>query len=151
VEQVADAARQRLQEPDVGDRRGQVDVAEPLAADLGLDDLDAALLTDDAAGLHALVLSAVALVILYRPEDLRAEEAITLRLERPVVDGLRLLHLAVRPLADLLRARQRDADRAERERVFRLLEEVEDVFHGVSLFTSAKLVGLGRPTDPLER
>ena len=74
VEQVADTRRQRLQEPDVRDRRGQVDVAEALTADLGLDDFDAALLADDAAVLHALVLAAVALVVLHRPEDLGAEE-----------------------------------------------------------------------------
>ena len=34
VEHVADARRQALQEPDVRDRRGQVDVAEALAAHL---------------------------------------------------------------------------------------------------------------------
>ncbi len=33
-------------------------------------------------------------------------------------------------LADLLRAGERDADGAERERVLRLLEEIEDVLHG---------------------
>ncbi len=85
VEHVADAPRQALQEPDVRDRRGQVDVAEALTAHLGLDDLDAALLADDPAVLHALVLAAVALVVLHRPEDLRAEEAVPLRLERAVV------------------------------------------------------------------
>jgi hypothetical protein len=111
VEQVADPRRERLQEPDVGDRRGQVDVAEPLTPHLGLDDLDAALLADDAPVLHALVFAAEALVVLHRSEDLGAEQAITLRLEGPVVDGLGLLHLAVRPLADLLRRRDRDADR----------------------------------------
>ena len=114
VEQVADARRQRLQEPDVRDRRGQVDVAEALAAHLGLDDLDAALLADDPAVLHALVLAAVALVVLHWAKDLRAEEAVAFRLEGPVVDRLRLLHLAVRPLADLLRRGQRDADRARK-------------------------------------
>ena len=128
--------RQRLQEPDVRDRRGQLDVAQALTAHLGLDDLDAALLADDAAVLHALVLAAVALVVLHRPKDLRAEQTVPLRLERAVVDRLRLLHLAVGPLADLLRRRQRDANRAERKRVLRLLEEVEDVFHVVSLSPS---------------
>ena len=95
--------RQALQEPDVRDRRGEVDVAHALAADLRLDDLDAALLADDAAVLHALVLAADALVVLHRAEDLGAEEAVPLRLEGPVVDGLRLLDLAVRPRPDLLR------------------------------------------------
>src|SRR5262249_4717858 len=102
-------------------------------ADLGLDDLDAALLADHAAVLHALVLAAVALVVLDRAEDLGAEQAVALGLERPVVDGLGLLDLAVRPLADLLRRGQHDADRGEGTRVLRLLEEVEDVLHGCSL------------------
>ena len=136
--------RQRLQEPDVRDRRGQVDVAEALTTHLGLDDLDAALLADDAAVLHALVLAAVALVVLDGPKDLRAEETVPLRLERAVVDRLRLLHFAVGPLADLVRRRQRDADRAERKRILRLLEEVEDVFHGVSF---DRLTGLGIRLD----
>jgi hypothetical protein len=54
--------------------------------------------------LHALVLAAQALVVLDRPEDARAEQAVTLRLERAVVDGFRLLDLAVGPGQDLLRA-----------------------------------------------
>ena len=59
----------------------------------GLRDLDAALLADDAAVLQALVLAAQALVVLDGPEDLGAEETVALRLERAVVDGLRLLAL----------------------------------------------------------
>ena len=129
VEDVADAARQRLEEPDVRDGRGQVDVAEALAAHLGLDDLDAALLADDPAVLHALVLAAVALVVLHRAEDLRAEEPVPLRLERAVVDRLGLLDLTVRPLADLLGRRERDTNRAEGQRILGLLEEAEDVAH----------------------
>jgi len=77
-------------------------VTKPLTTNLGLDDLDAALFADDATVLHALVLAAVALVVLYWPKDLGAEEAITLRLEGPVVDGLWLLHLTMGPLADLV-------------------------------------------------
>src|SRR5262249_35875939 len=79
-----------------------------------------------------LVLAAVALVVLHRPEDLRAEQTVALRLEGSVVDRLRLLHFTVGPFADLVRRRERNADRAERKRVLRLLEEVEDVFHGSS-------------------
>src|SRR5208283_1177853 len=91
VEHVADAAGQRLEKPDVSDRRRQVDVPEALATDLALDDLDAALLAHDPAVLHALVLAAVALVVLHRAADLRAEEPVALRLEGSVVDGLGLL------------------------------------------------------------
>src|SRR5262249_40586201 len=82
------------------------------------------------AVLHALVLAAVALVVLHRPEDLRAEQAVAFRLERAVVDRLGLLHLTARPLLDLVGRGQRDADRAERERVLGLLEEAEGVLHG---------------------
>src|SRR5690606_27730160 len=81
VEHEADARRQRLQEPDVRDRARELDVAHALAAHLRLRDLDAALLADDAAMLQALVLAAQALVVLDGPEDLRAEEAVTLGLE----------------------------------------------------------------------
>ena len=113
VEQVADAARQPLEEPHVADRRGQRDVAEALAADLGLRHFDAALVADHAAVLHALVLAAQALPVGDRPEDLRAEQAVAFRLERPVVDRLRLGHLAVRPRHDLVGRREADPDRVE--------------------------------------
>jgi hypothetical protein len=103
VEHQADARRQRLQEPDVRGRARELDVAHALAAHLGLRDLDAALLADDAAVLEPLVLAAQALVVLDGPEDLRAEETVALRLERPVVDRLRLLDLAERPRADHFR------------------------------------------------
>ncbi len=138
IEDVADARGQALEEPDVGDRRGQGDVPETLPAHLGLDDLDAALLADHAAMLHALVLAAITLVVLDRPEDLRAEETVALRLESPVIDRLRLLHLTMRPLPNLVRRGQRDADGRKRQRVLRLLEEIEDVLHGASRVALAR-------------
>src|SRR4051812_20363954 len=129
VEDVADAGRQALQEPDVRDRRGQVDVAQALTTHLGLNHFDAALLAHDAAVLHALVLAADALVVLHRAKDLGAEQAVTFRLERAVIDGLRLLYFTVRPLPDLLRAGERNAHGRERQRIFRLLEKRENVTH----------------------
>ena len=113
VEQVPDPRGQPLEEPDVGDRRGQLDVAHPLPAHLGLRDLDAALVADDAAVLHPLVLAAEAFPVGDRAEDLRAEEPVPFRLERAVVDGLGLRDLAEGPRPDLLRRRQRDLDRVE--------------------------------------
>src|SRR6185503_8125035 len=97
VEEMADPARQPLEEPDVADRGRERDVAEPLAPHLGLGDLDAALVADDAAVLHPLVLAAQALPVGHRAEDLRAEEPIPLRLESAVVNRLRLGDLAARP------------------------------------------------------
>ena len=102
-----------LHEPDVADRRGQLDVAHALAPHLGPRDLDAALVADDALVAHALVLAAGALPVLRRTEDALAEQAVTLRLERAVVDRLRLRHLAARPGANLLRRGERDAHRVE--------------------------------------
>src|SRR5690606_31942402 len=95
------------------------DVAHALAPDLGAGDLHAAALADDALEPHPLVLAAGALEVLGRPEDLLAEEAVLLGLERAVVDGLGLLDLAVGPHADGIRGRQPDPE----------LVEVVDVEH----------------------
>jgi len=105
VEQKADTGRQRLQEPDVRNRCGQFDMAHALAPDPRQRHFDRALLADDALVLHALVLAAQALVVLDRPENTRAEQAVALGLEGAVVDGLRLLDLAVGPRQNLLRGR----------------------------------------------
>src|SRR5216110_3153071 len=113
VEQVADAARHALEEPDVRDGRGQVDVAHALAADLLPRHLDAAALADDALVADALVLAAVALPVLRRTEDALAEEAVTLGLERAVVDRLGLRYLAGRPVADLLAGCKPDPNRVK--------------------------------------
>src|SRR5205807_4060663 len=110
-----------------GNWRGQLDVAHALAPHPGPGHLDAALVADDAGELHALVLAAGALVVLGRPEDARAEQAVALGLERPVVDGLRLLHLAVRPVADLLGCRELDPDRVKRDGLRMPIEDAPQV------------------------
>jgi hypothetical protein len=97
----------------VDDGRRKLDVPHALAPDFGLNDLDTALLADNAAVAHPFILPAVAFVVLRRAENLRAEKSVALRLEGPVVDGLRLFHLAVRPRADLFRRSERDFDRVE--------------------------------------
>src|SRR4029079_442272 len=102
VEQVADAARDALEEPDVRDGRGQVDVTHALAAHLLAGHLDAAALADDPLVADALVLAAVALPVLRRTEDALAEQPVTLGLERPVVDRLGLRDLTGGPVANLL-------------------------------------------------
>ncbi len=115
VEDEPDPARRALEEPDVGDGRGQLDVAHALAADLGLGDLDAAALADDAPVFHPLVLAAEAFVVVDGAEDLGAEQAVLLRLEGPVVDRLGLGHLAPGPAFDLVRGGDADADPIELE------------------------------------
>src|SRR5258708_19499350 len=63
--------------------------------------------------LHALVLAAQALPVRYRTKDARAEQAVALGLERPVVDRFRLGNFTVRPAADLLRGCDADANRVK--------------------------------------
>src|SRR5580700_1120345 len=110
-------------------RRGELDVPHPLAPHFRQRDFDAAFLADDAAELHALVLAAQALVVLDRSEDAGAEQPVTLRLEGAVVDGLRLLDLAVAPGADALGAGDRDADLVEGRSALRLAQYVDEVGH----------------------
>src|SRR5262249_29415583 len=129
VEQEADAARQRLQEPDMRHGRGELDVAHAVAAHLRERHLDAALLADDAAVLHALVLAAQALVVLDRPEDAGAEEPVPLRLEGAVVDRLRLFDLTIGPRADALRTLDRDADLVEALGSADLTENIHQLVH----------------------
>src|SRR5437660_7605413 len=129
VEHEAEARGQALQEPDVRDRARELDVPHALATDLGERDLDAALLADHPAVLQALVLAAQALVILDRPEDLGAEETISLRLEGAIVDRFGFLHFAVGPRADLFRRGDPDLDRVELLFLRDLLEELEQCFH----------------------
>src|SRR5205807_6333896 len=81
VQNQRERAGHALQIPDMAHRRGQLDVAHPLAADLRAGDLDAAAVTDNALELDLLVAAAVALPVLDRTEDPLAEEAIALRLE----------------------------------------------------------------------
>src|SRR5208282_3184172 len=110
VEQVADAAGQTLEEPDVRAGRRELDMAEALAADFAQGDFDAALVANHAAMLHALVFAAQAFPVRDRTENLGAEQAIALGLEGAVIDRLRLGDFTVRPGADFFRTRQADAN-----------------------------------------
>jgi hypothetical protein len=114
----------------VRDRARQLDVAHPLTAHLGAGDLDAAALADDALEADPLVLAAVALPVAGRAEDLLAEEPVLLRLQGAVVDGLRLLDLAVGPLTDVVSGGQADAQLVEEV-------DVEHVCFSLSLVINA--------------
>ena len=77
----------------MGNRARQFDVRHALTANFRLGYFNATLFADYAAVFEALVLATQALVVLDRAKDLGTEQAITFRLERPVVDGFRLLNL----------------------------------------------------------
>ena len=147
VQHHGDAAGQGLQEPDMGNRAGQLNMAHALAPDPSQRDFNAALLADNALIFHALILAAQAFIILGRAKDTGAEQAITLRLERAVIDGFRLLDLAKGPRADLLGRSQRDADLIEGRGSRHRVEDIEDfLVHRTSISCS----GLGpvRPKGP---
>src|SRR5207244_8009881 len=118
-----------LSDPHPRHLRYGLDAPHALAAHFRLDDFHAALVTHDPAVLHPLVLAAVALPVLGGTEDLGAEQAVLFGLEGPIVDGLRLLHLAVGPRTDLLWRGQTNADRVERHALARLLKDCGDSFH----------------------
>ena len=103
VENKAHTGRYPLEVPDVGNGNGKVDMTHTLAAHLGAGDLDSAALADLTLEADLLIFSAVALPVLRRPEDPFAEKTVALGLEGAVVDGLRLLDLAVGPFSDHLR------------------------------------------------
>ncbi len=133
VQEQGDPGRQGFQEPDVSHRRSELDMAHALAAHARQGDFNAALLADDALVLDALVLAAQALIVLDRAEDTGAEQAVTLGLERAVVDGFGLLHLAERPGENLLRAGQRNPDPVEGRAFGGRIEDVHDLLvHGPS-------------------
>src|SRR5215475_14155013 len=114
-------------------------MAHALAPDARQRDLDRALFADDALVLHPLVLAAQALVILDRPEDAGAEQAVALGLEGAVVDGLRLFDLAVGPRQNLLRGRNRDPDLVEDLGRRRRIEKIHNLLvHGLLLACRSK-------------
>src|SRR5690625_384309 len=102
IEQVAQTRGNTLEVPNMGNGRGQFNVAHALAAYLGAGYFNAASFTDDAFEAHALVLTAVALPVPGRTEDLFTEKTVLLRLEGAVVDGLRLLNFAIRPFTYII-------------------------------------------------
>src|SRR5271168_4253597 len=119
-------------------------MAHAVAAHLRERHLYAALLADDAAILHALVLAAQALVILDRAEDAGAEQPVPLRLEGAVVDRLGLLDLAIGPRPNPLGARDRDLDLIEALRSGDLPEDVHQLVHEPSLSGSFARPGMGQ-------
>ena len=96
-----------------------------LASNLGLNNFNTALLAHDATMTKTLVLTADALIVLNRTEDLSAKQPITFRLKRSVVNRLRLGDLAKRPATDLVWASQRDLKRIELDWVLWSLEQTK--------------------------
>src|SRR5690606_37138229 len=86
-------------------------VAHALTADARVRHFHAAAVADHALVLHAAVLAASALPVLFRAKDAFAEQTVFFRPVRAVVDRLGLLHFAERPTADVVRTGEADFDR----------------------------------------
>ena len=108
IKDQAHARRDALEVPDVAHGRGQLDVAHALAADLCARDFHAAAVADLALVADLLILAAVALPVLRGSKNALAEQAVTLGLERAVVDGLGLFHFAGGPGKDHFRGGNAD-------------------------------------------
>ena len=85
-------------------------MSHALAPDLRECHFHTAFLTDYAPVLESLVFPAETLIVFDRAKNLGAEQAVSLRLERSVVDRLWLLYLAKGPRPDHLRRSQTDAN-----------------------------------------
>src|SRR5215207_7879758 len=86
-------------------------MAHPLAPDLRAGDFHTALVANGARVPNPLVFTAIALPVLSRTEDALAEKPAMLRLERAVVDRLRLGYFSVRPGPDRFGGSQAYANR----------------------------------------
>src|SRR5262249_30744861 len=113
VQQQSEPAGHWLEEPDVNDRSGQLDVAHSPPANTRVTHLDAALIAHDAPVLHPPKLAARTLPVLLRAEDALAEQAVLLRTIAHQVDRLGHRYLAGRPGPNIRRARQADPHRGD--------------------------------------
>src|SRR5260370_32551319 len=84
-------------------------MAHALAANAAMGDFDAAAVTNHALVFHASVLAAGAFPVFLGTKNSFAEKAVLFGTVSPVVNRLRLLDLAERPTADVMRVGQTDA------------------------------------------
>jgi hypothetical protein len=101
-----------------------------LTSNTSLDDFHTTLFTGDAPIFHPLVFSTQAFIIFNGPKNSGTEQTVSFRLKSPVVDGLWLLYLAMRPTTDFLRRRETDSYRDVVKWIFWLVVQVVDLPHG---------------------
>ena len=100
-QQIPNLVGQRTEIPDVGYGHHQLDVTHTFAAHLLLGHLDTASVADNPFVTDTFVLSAMALVVLDRPEYTFAEKTVPLGFIGTVVDGFGFQHLAARIFQNL--------------------------------------------------
>ena len=85
-------------------------MTEPFASNFRKGYFDTAFVANDTAVFHAFVLAAQTFPIRHRTENARAEEAVLLRLESSIVDGLRFGNFTMGPRTNLFWRSQTDPD-----------------------------------------
>ena len=112
IEHQRHAGGDRLEIPDVGYGRSQLNVTHSLTANLLCGHIHAALFAlVDFLAVRVLILTAHTSAVLRGTENALAEQTADLSFQRSVVDGLGLGDLAVRPFSDHFRRRQTNFDR----------------------------------------
>src|SRR5262249_3624549 len=86
IKEIADATGQPLKEPHMRHWACQLNMPKAFTAHFRLNDLHTAFLADDAAMLHALVFTTVALPIFCRAENLGAEKPVAFRFKGPIIN-----------------------------------------------------------------
>ena len=110
VQHQTDTGWHAFEKPDVRDRHSQLDVAHTLTAHTRLGYLHTATVTNHATMFDPFVLAAGTFPVLHRTKDTFAEQAAFLRLERTIVDRLRILDFTLGPRPNRLRRCHRDGD-----------------------------------------
>ncbi len=95
VQQIANAAWQAFEKPDMRAGTGQLDMPEPLAPHARKRNFHAALIADNSAMLHALVFAAETFPVSNGTKNARAEQTVALRFKGAVVNGFRLRDFTV--------------------------------------------------------
>jgi hypothetical protein len=83
-------------------------MTHPFATYFRLDDFHPTFLAHDPAVFHSFVFTAITFIVLDRAEYLGTKKAVPFRLEGSVIDGFRLLDLAIRSLPNFFGRRDRD-------------------------------------------
>src|SRR5687768_14661152 len=117
----------------MGDRRSQFDMSHPFAPYRRAGDFYAALIADNTAIAHVLILTTITLPIFRWPEDRFAEQSVFFWTQTTIIDRLRFGDFTIRPGADVFRRCQTNAQRAK------IL-----CFQGLTLLCAKPIVEYGR-------
>jgi hypothetical protein len=125
-----------------------------LATNFAARNFNAATLANDALIFDFLIPAAGALPILYRTENPLTEQPVALRLERSVVDCLRLFDFTMGPTHDVFTARDSDSDLIEQAYVCHIFPSISLIHtgdHGVTALRRSGIKGLGSDQFPEHR